>query len=225
MGVFGAGALVHAPSSLNWLQASTLTVTWLTAWNALLGLEGSKAGPGKQVLIQGTGGVSVAALQLAVALGAEVVATTSSSERAAKLKALGAKHVINYRDTPDWGKEARSLTPGGEGFDIVIDVGGNETLGQSLAAVQTGGLVNVIGAVGGQAETVPLLGALISTCIVRGILAGSRSQFNDVVRFIDEKKLKPAIDDVVFELEDAKEAYRRLSEKKHFAKVVIRIDH
>lgn len=222
--VFTESTLVHAPKSLDWLQASILTVTWITAWNALFGIEGHHAGPGKTVLVQGTGGVSVAALQLAVAAGAEVIATTSSNDRAAKLKALGAKAVINYRENANWGQEARAMTPNGKGFDIVVDVGGNETLGQSLAAVKTNGVVNIIGAVGGQAETVPLLGALMSTCIVRGFLGGSRRQFKEMNKYIDEKGLKPAFDEVVFELKDAKEAYKRLSEKKHFAKVVIRID-
>lgn len=224
MCVFSAGCLIHAPSSLDWLAACTLTSTWTTAWNILLGIEGIQAGPGKYVLVQGTGGVSVAVLQLAISLGATVIATTSSSDRAAKLTSLGAKHVLNYRTNPEWGAEARALTPGGKGFDIIVDVGGNATLGQSLAAVKVNGLVGVIGGVGGDAELVPLFGALLSTCMVRGLIAGSRAQFNDLVRYIDEKKLKPVFDEEVFELADAKEGYRKLNEKRHFAKVVIRID-
>ncbi|KAK7427810.1 hypothetical protein QQZ08_005748 [Neonectria magnoliae] len=227
IGVFAEGALVRAPASLDWLPAATLTVTWLTAWNILLGLEGKKAGPGTLVLVQGTGGVSIATLQLAVALGATVVATTSSEAKAVRLRALGAKHVVNYRSNPDgWGKEARALTPNGRGFDIIADVGGNETLSQSLGAVRVDGVLAVIGGVGeAAAEPVPLFAALMHTCIVRGILGGSQNQFNDLVRFIDERQIKPAVDDVVFELADAKDAYRRLKEKKHFSKVVIRIDH
>jgi NADPH:quinone reductase-like Zn-dependent oxidoreductase len=225
-GVFYETGLVHAPSSLDWLPASTLTVTWTTAWNALFGLEGKKAGPGTWVLVQGTGGVSIATLQLARAVGATVVATTSTEEKAARLKALGAKHTVNYRTNPDgWGQEARSLTPEGRGFDIIIDIGGYQTLPQSLAAVRVDGVLMVVGGVGEDAEPVPLFLALVHTCIVRGILGGTRAQFREVVRFIDEKGIKPAIDDVVFELKDAKDAYRRLKEKKHFSKVVIRIDH
>ncbi|KAM0421154.1 hypothetical protein ACHAPT_011046 [Fusarium lateritium] len=226
IGVFTEGALVHAPESLEWLPAATLTCTWTTAWNALFGLEGRKAGPGTWVLVQGTGGVSVATLQLAAAAGATVVATTSSDEKAARLKQLGANHVVNYRTNPDgWGKEARALTPEGRGFDIIVDIGGNQTLTQSLQAVRNDGIVMIIGGVGGDAEPVPLFTVLLSTCIVRGILGGSRSQFRELVRFIDEKKIEPAIDDVVFELAEAKDAYRRLKEKKHFSKVVIRVDH
>ncbi|KAK7757578.1 hypothetical protein SLS62_000593 [Diatrype stigma] len=225
-GVFAETALVPAPKSLGWLPAATLTCTWTTAWNALFGLKGKVAGPDSWVLVQGTGGVSVATLQLASAIGATVVATTSTDEKAARLKGLGASHVINYRSNPDtWGQQARDLTPGKRGFDIVIDVGGNESLPQSLGAVRVDGVVMVVGGVGQNAETVPLFQTLMHTCITRGIFGGSRGQFKEMVKFIDEKGITPAMDDVVFELAEAKDAYRYLKEKKHFAKVVIRIDH
>ncbi|KAI1321866.1 putative alcohol dehydrogenase [Xylariaceae sp. FL0255] len=225
-GTFAEGALVHAPKSLDWLPAATLTCTWLTAWNALFGLEGRKAGPGSWVLAQGTGGVSIAVLQLAVAVGATVVATTSADDRAARLRDLGAAHTVNYRTLPTWGAEGRSLTPDGRGFDIVVDVGGDATLPQSLAAIRNDGVLYLIGGVGGTADPVPMIMALVHTCIVRGTLGGSRAQFAELVQFIDEKGIKPAVDDdIVFELAEAKEAYRRVSEKKHFSKVQIRIDH
>jgi D-arabinose 1-dehydrogenase-like Zn-dependent alcohol dehydrogenase len=117
------------------------------------------------------------------------------------------------------------LTPGGRGFDFVIDVGGNETLPQSLAAVRVDGIILVVGGVGETTEAVPMSAALLHSCIIRGILAASRNQFRELVRFIDEKGILPAVDDVVFELAAAKSAYRRLKEKKHFSKVLIRIDH
>ncbi|KAJ0426696.1 hypothetical protein BJY00DRAFT_297704 [Aspergillus carlsbadensis] len=224
-GTFPESALVHAPKSLEWLPAATLTCNWATAWNALFGLKGNEAIPSSWVLIQGTGGVSIAVLQIAAAVGATVVATTSTDEKAARLKALGAAHVVNYRTTPNWGEEARRLTPGGRGFDFIIDIGGNETLPQSLAATRVDGIVLVIGHVGDDAPPVPAGSALLHTCVIRGIIAGSRNQLRDAVRFIDEKTIVPAIDDVVFELAEAKSAYRRLKQKKHFAKVVIRIDH
>ncbi|KAF7557261.1 hypothetical protein G7Z17_g825 [Cylindrodendrum hubeiense] len=225
-GVFPAAALVHAPTSLGWLQTATLPCTWVTAWNSLFGIKGKEAGPGTWVLVQGTGGVSIATLQLARAVGATVVATTSTDDKAARLKALGATHTVNYRSNPDnWAQEARSLTPDKRGFDIVIDVAGNETLAQSLTAVRVDGVVMVIGMVGGHAEPVPLFAAMLHTCIVRGIIAGSRSQLRELVSFIDENKITPAIDDVVFELAEVKDAYRRLEEKRHFAKVVIKINH
>ncbi|KAI1362983.1 putative alcohol dehydrogenase [Xylaria arbuscula] len=226
-GVFPEAALVPAPNTLDWLPASTLTCTWTTAWNALFGLEGKTVGPGSWVLIQGTGGVSIAVLQLAVAAGANVVGTTSTTAKAARLADLGASHTINYVSSPEsWGAEARKYTPDGRGFDIIVDVGGNETLSQSLAAVRADGLVMLVGGVGdSKAEPVPLFTALLHTCIIRGVFGGTRAQFFELVKYIDEKGIKPAIDDVVFELAGAKDAYRRLSEKNHFSKVMIRIDH
>ncbi|KAF7590912.1 hypothetical protein BBP40_002218 [Aspergillus hancockii] len=204
-GVFLDTGLVHAPKSLGCLPAATLTCTWLAAWNALFGVKGREAGPGPWVLVQGTGGVSIAVLQLAVAAGATVVATTSTAEKATRLLSLGATHVVNYRRNPErWGEE---------------------TLSQSLAAVRNDGLVVVGGMVGQSTEPVPLLEALLHTCVVRGILAGSRNQFQDVIRFIDEKRIVPAIDDVVFELSEVKGAYRRLQAMEHFSKVMIRVHH
>ncbi|KAL1851897.1 hypothetical protein Plec18170_006200 [Paecilomyces lecythidis] len=225
-GVFSEKALVHAPESLDWLSAATLTCTWLTAWNALFGLKGREAGPGTWVLVQGTGGVSIASLQLAVAAGATVVATTSTQDKADRLKNLGATHTINYRSNPeDWGHKARQLTPEGRGFDFVVDIGGNQTLPQSLAAVRVDGIVTVVGGVGENADAVPLFSVLLNACIVRGFLGGSRSQFKELVRYIDANRIVPVVDDVVFELSEAKDAYRRLKEKKHFSKIVIRVEH
>ncbi|KAF5563658.1 alcohol dehydrogenase [Fusarium napiforme] len=225
-GVFSESALVHAPESLDWLQAATLPVTWITAWNALSELGKDQIGPHTWILVQGTGGVSVATLQLASSFGLSVVATTSSQEKADRLKRLGATLVINYRENATaWGKEARSLTPNGVGFDMVVDIGGNETLKQSLEAVRPYGSIQVVGAVAQDTEAVPMMGALMFTCTIRGFLMGSQNQYKDLVRYIDEKKLKPVYDNTVFELADAKEAYRKLKEQKHFAKVVIRIDH
>ncbi|KAF4454932.1 hypothetical protein F53441_2641 [Fusarium austroafricanum] len=225
-GVFSQNALVHAPASLDWLRASTLPVTWVTAWSAISELSKDQIGPQTWILVQGTGGVSVATLQLASSLGLTVVATTSTKEKADKLKALGASHVVNYRENPtDWGKEARALTPNGVGFDMVVDIGGNKTLMQSLEAVRPQGSIQVVGAVAQDAEVVPMLAALMFTCNLRGFLMGSQDQYKELVQYIDKKKLKPVFNDTVFELADAKDAYRMLKEQKHFAKVVVRIDH
>lgn len=225
-GVFSEKALVQAPRNMSYLEASTLPCTWLTAWNGLFGVKGKEVGPGSWVLVQGTGGMSIATLQMAVAAGANVVATTSSEEKGSRLKALGATSVVNYHTSPDtWGEEARSTTPEGRGFDLVMDIGGNETLTQSLAAIRADGLVLLVGAVGGNTEAVPLFSVFFHSCIVRGIIAGSRMHLKEVVRFVEEKNIKPAIDDAQFELAQAKDAYRRLADKKHFCKVVIRMDH
>ncbi|KAI9159164.1 putative zinc-containing alcohol dehydrogenase [Paramyrothecium foliicola] len=225
-GVFSEKALAHAPISLNWISAATLPCTWLTAWNALFGLKDKAIGPGSWVLVQGTGGVSIATLQVAVAAGATVVATTSTPEKEERLKELGAAYTINYRtNSEDWGKKARDLTPDRRGFDIIVEIGGDASLPQSLAAIKVDGVVVLAGYVGGEAQPVPLFSAFMHSCIVRVILGGTRSQLRELAKFVDEKCLKPAVDDVVFELEDAKSAYRRLKEKMHFSKVVIEIRH
>lgn len=225
-GVFSEKALVHAPASLDWLAAATLPCTWLTAWNALFGLKDTAIGPGSWVLVQGTGGVSIATLQIAAAAGATVVATTSTPEKEERLKALGATHTINYRTNAEgWGKEARELTPNGRGFDIIVEIGGDATLSQSLDAIRVAGVVVLTGHVGGEAPAVPLFSTFMHACTVRGILGGTRSHLREVAKFIDDHGLKPAVDDVVFELAEAKSAYRRLKEKKHFSKVVIEIKH
>ncbi|KAJ5158637.1 uncharacterized protein N7500_008288 [Penicillium coprophilum] len=168
----------------------------------------------------------MAALQLAVAVGARVIATTSSDEKGARLKTLGATHVINYQTHPETrGEDARTLTPGGRSADFVIDVGGTETLPVSLAAVRVDVIVLVTGQVGeSTVDAVSMFAALLHTCIARGILASSRNQFRELVRFIDDHKVVPVVDDVMFEMAEARSAYMRLKEKKHFAKVLIKVD-
>jgi NADPH:quinone reductase-like Zn-dependent oxidoreductase len=138
---------------------------------------------------------------------------------------LGASHIIDYRADPRWGKTAKALTPDGQGFDQVIDVGGDNTLAQSLAAIRVNGLVVAAGLVAGApGETRPaLMDTLWSICIVRGILLGTKQQFEDMNRFIEEKDLDIAVDDEVFKLEDVKEAYRKLEAQKHFSKIVIKM--
>ncbi|RYO84197.1 hypothetical protein DL766_008279 [Monosporascus sp. MC13-8B] len=145
--VFNENGLVRAPRNLDYAEASTLTCAALTSWNALYGLKPLK--PGETVLVQGTGGVSVFALQFAKAAGATVIATTSSNEKAQTLKKLGAHHVINYKEDANWGETAKKLTPGGAGVDHVVEVGGAGTLEQSLKAVKFEGVISVIGFLGG----------------------------------------------------------------------------
>lgn len=218
-GNFEATALVHAPKNLSFEKAATLTCSGLTAWNALEGVK-----EGDWVLVQGTGGVSVAALQFAVAKGANVVATTSSEEKAERLRKLGAKEVINYRTTEKWGEEARKITAEGRGFDCMVDVGGNGTLPESLKAVRTGGTVVLTGILSGQEpEAVPMMAALFQVCTVRGILLGTRTQFRELVKFVEDKDVQPVLDDVEFGLEQVKECYERLEAQKHFSKVVIKV--
>lgn len=224
MGVFLDAALMHAPKFLGWLPAATLPCNWTTAWNVLFGLEGRAVGPGTWVLVQGTGGVSIATLQLSTAARATVVATTSTEEKMTRLEGLGAVKTVNYRSNPKGrGREARSFTPNERGFDIVVDICGNQTLSQSLEAVRTDGIALMVGKVADDADPISLSAVFMYTCIFRASLAGSRSHFRELVRYIDEKGIVPAMDDVVFELAEFKDAYRRLKDKKHFSKVVIQV--
>ncbi|OIW24696.1 NAD(P)-binding protein [Coniochaeta ligniaria NRRL 30616] len=204
-------------------QAATLPCSGLTAWNALMGLRGREVKAGDYVLVQGTGGVSVAALQFAVAAGATVVATTGKEANTKRLQSLGASHVINYKTQPTWGAVARSFTPQSRGFDHVIDIGGHSTLGESLKAVRLDGLVSLVGLLGSEGVEVDMLGALWSLCIVRGVLLGSKAMFRDMVKFCEQKNVQPTLDDVVFSLARARDAYERLEKQQHFSKVVITI--
>ena len=221
-GHFHQTALIKAPHNLDFARAATLTCSGLTAWNALFGLAGREVKKGDWVLVQGTGGVSIAALQFAAAVGAHVVATTSSQEKAKRLKELGAEHVVNYRTTPGWGVEARKLVPENAGFDLIVDVGGDSTLNESLKAVRTDGVVAATGLLGAD-EPVPMLSAIFHVCIVRGVLLGTRKQFKDMVSFIEEKEVQPVLDDVVFGLEEVRDAYERMVKQEHFSKVVIKM--
>lgn len=223
-GNFHESALVRAPKNLHSSRACTLTCSGLTAWNALFGLKGRAVQSSDWVLVQGTGGVSIAALQFAVAAGATVVATTSSAEKAARLKGLGAAHVLNYRQVPAWGTTVRALTPGGRGVDFVVDVGGNDTLLESLNAIRTDGIVVATGLLGGtDTPPIPMLAALMHACTVRGILLGTRNQFEDMVRFVEEHQIEPVIDHISFDMTEVKDAYERLEKQQHFSKVVVKM--
>jgi NADPH:quinone reductase-like Zn-dependent oxidoreductase len=204
-GVFNENGLVRAPSNLNWLEAGTLSCAALTAWNALYGLKQVK--PGDYVLVQGTGGVSMFALQFAKAAGAKVIATTSSADKVETVKKLGADHVINYRDDKEWGKTARSFTPNGDGVDHIVEVGGQDTMGQSLNAIKYGGVISVIGVLAGFQPKESALEALFRVCILRGVMIGSRAQFQDMVRAIEANDIHPVLDKTVFSFEDVKKAY------------------
>lgn len=178
-GIFNEHGLVDMPRNLSYLEAGTLSCSALTAWNALYGLKAVL--PGDWVLTQGTGGVSMSALQFAKAAGARVIATTSSAAKAETLKKLGADHVINYKETPHWGDEAKKLT-GGVGVDHVIEVGGSSIVTESLKSVNIGGIVTIIGWIGGPGETGPSFPQILSSMgIVRGIVVGSREQFEAMV--------------------------------------------
>ena len=213
------------PTTLNFQQASTLTCAALTAWNALYGVLGKSLKPGDTVLTQGTGGVSVFALQFAKAAGARVISTTSSNDKAEVLKKLGADHVINYKTDETWGETAKKLTPGGTGCAHIVEVGGPKTMAQSLKAIRPEGTISIIGFLGGFSKDQPsFLDCLNNMCTVRGVLVGSRLQFEQMNEAIDANGIKPVVDDKVFSLEETKDAYQYMWDQKHFGKLTIKID-
>jgi NADPH:quinone reductase-like Zn-dependent oxidoreductase len=206
-------ALVPIPESLSFSEAAALPCAGVTAWNAMI-FHG-RVQAGHAVVVQGTGGVSLFALQIAKHSGARVFATTSNDAKAAKLRALGADLVINYRTTPDWASAVRSHTDG-RGADHIVDVGGAGTFEQSLRAVRLGGEISVIGFLAGAAANLNLVPIILNHVRLNGIFVGSREMFEELLR----TPIRPVIDRA-FPFDQALEAYRYLSSGKHFGKVVI----
>lgn len=224
-GVFDEQALVAMPQTLDFKQASTLACAALTAWNALYGLESKGLKPGDTVLTQGTGGVSIFALQFAKAAGASVIATTSSDVKAQTLKKLGADHILNYKSNPEWGAKAKELSRRGLGVDHVLEVGGPTTMKQSLLAIKPEGVISIIGFLGGGSKDQPsFLDCLTNICTVRGVFVGSRLQYEAMNAAIDANGIKPVVDEKVFSLEELKDAYQYMWDQKHFGKLTIQID-
>lgn len=209
-------ALVHLPEHLSFEEGAALPCAAVTAWSALIGVSA-----GDTVLTQGTGGVSLFAVQLANALGARVIATTSSDEKAERLTRLGADHVVNYKSDPEWGETARSLT-GGRGVDRVVEVGGPVTMPQSLKAVALGGQISLIGILGGSEPSgIDFMSVFLSFARVQPISVGSRRDFEDMNRVIAQHKIAPVIDKVV-PFDQAKAAFEHLAERHLFGKIVVR---
>ncbi|KAF8191042.1 NAD-P-binding protein [Mycena galopus ATCC 62051] len=220
---FSAQALVAIPEHLSYEEASTLPCAALTAYNALLsGFQPLKAGD--TVLVQGTGGTSIFALQFAVASGATVFATSSSDEKLKLALKLGAKHGINYKTTPNWAVEVLKLT-NGVGVDRVVEVGGNATLEQSITSVRQKGSIDIIGLLGGMADVPPVnIIRPAKQLNIRQIYVGSVVQFKNMNKLISAniEATRPVIDKV-FEFNDVKAAYAHLASQKHVGKVVIKI--
>ena len=210
--------LVHVPPHLTFEEAATLPCAAVTAWNALFGVR--RLQPGETVLVLGTGGVSVFALQFAHLAGARVIATSSSAEKLARVRALGASDGINYRDTPEWQDAVRELTDG-RGADYVVEVGGAGTLQRSVNAARIGGQVALIGVLtGGQIDPAPIMRRNVT---LRGIFVGSREMFEAMNRAIAQHQMRPVIDRV-FPFDKARDAYRHLQGAGHVGKVVISAD-
>ena len=177
---------------------------------------------GDTVLLLGTGGVSVWALQLAKAAGVRAIVTSSSDTKLERARALGADVLINYRKTPEWQEEVLRAT-NGEGVDLVLEVGGQDTLARSIASAGMGGKVAVIGGLGGGFETnVQLLGIVIGGKSMSGIYVGSRKMQEDLSRLVSQRNIKPVVDRV-FDIHEAREAYQHLASGNHFGKVVISV--
>jgi NADPH:quinone reductase-like Zn-dependent oxidoreductase len=215
--VLPATAFTRAPAGYDAVEAATITTAGLTAWRALVVEGGLKAGD--TVLVLGTGGVSIWALQIARAMGATVIATSSSDEKLARLRDLGAAHGINYKAEPEWGQKVRDWT-GGRGVDHVIEVGGPATLSQSLQAVRIGGHVAMIGVLTGQGGEVTTRLFITRQARVGGIIVGSRRHQQDMVRAIEATGIRPVIDRR-FALADLADAFRHEESGAHFGKIGI----
>lgn len=215
--VLPESALVATPAHLSDAEAATLPIAALTAWN---GLQECNLRAGQTLLLQGTGGVSLFALQFAVTMGARVIITSSSDDKLARAKALGAHATINYRTTPNWGEAAREIN-GGRGVDAVLEVGGVHTLAQSLIAVRQCGSIAVIGFLGGLGTGPDVTRALVQKrARLLGISVGHRESFEAMNRAITLHQLHPVLDRS-FPLAQAAEAFRYFGSGEGFGKVVI----
>lgn len=212
-----ATAFTHTPKGFSHAQAATLTTAGVTAWRALVVDGGLKAGA--SVLVLGTGGVSIFALQIAKAMGATVIVTSSSDEKLDRARALGADFGVNYRTSPDWGQKVRDWT-GGRGVDHVIEVGGPATLPQSIAAVAIGGHIALIGVLTGVAGEIPTALLMARQARLQGLIVGSRRHQTDLVQGIDAMGLKPVIDSA-FPLERIADAFRHEASAAHFGKICL----
>jgi NADPH:quinone reductase-like Zn-dependent oxidoreductase len=207
------------PAGYSYAEAATLTCAGITAWKAVI--DRAKVKPGDYVLTQGTGGVSIFALQFAKAAGARVIATSSSEEKLEKLRQLGADHVINYRQTPEWGAAAMEIT-NGRGVDLVVEIGGAGTLGQSITASRVSGYISLIGVLAGVAGEVSVARIFGKQLTVKGIAVGSREDQISMVRGVEAVGMRPVIDSV-YPIEELGDAYRRQEAQRHFGKICVSI--
>jgi NADPH:quinone reductase-like Zn-dependent oxidoreductase len=209
--------ICKVPSHLSDIEAATLPCAALTAWSALVTCSNTR--PGDRVLIQGCGGVALFAVAFAKVLGAHVTVISSSEERIERVRQMGADATINYRSTPEWAKATREITAG-RGYDLVLELGGEKTLPQSLRCIRPGGTVAMIGILSGSAMTASL--GLIITRQVRmqGVTVGHRDGFEAMLRAIEQHRLKPVVDRV-FAFEELKEAMSYLQSGAQFGKVCL----
>lgn len=244
-GVFHESTIVHMPSNLSFVEAATLTCSGLTAWNALFGLESKAPRKGDVVVVQGTGGVSIAALQVCLLAAAAILMRTHSRlQRTVRRRGRCHRHSHNklrcqgettertgcpphtqLPHHPRVGAKTKELTPDGKGAHLIVDVGGASTVAQSLIAVRPDGVVACAGVLGdapdGKIPTV--LDGLWAGCIVRAVIIGTRKMFREMNAFVEAKGVRPVVDERVFGFEEVPEAYRYMSEAKHFSKIGIEL--
>lgn len=219
MVVLNEQGVVLVPDHLSDEEAACLPCAGVTAWSALVRHGNVKAGD--TVLVLGTGGVSMFALQFAKVLGAEVVVTSSSGDKLARAKSLGADHGLNYRENPKWADAVREIT-GGMGVDHIIEVGGAGTLSQSMRAVRMGGHISLIGVLAGVEAPLNLTPVLMQDVRLQGVIVGPRDAFDEMNRAVSLHRLRPVVDKV-FSFEDARAACEYMASGKHFGKVCIRV--
>ena len=212
-----AEGVVLAPDYLEPIEAATLPTAGLTAWHALTRADALQ--PDATVLTEGTGGVSLFALQLAIAAGATVIATSSTPEKLVKLQSLGAMATVNYREQRDWAEAVLKLTDG-RGVDLAIDIGGASTLNDSIRATAMNGTVSVVGLVGGLDATINLAEIFQKNLRLDGIETGSRSMLEAMIAWIEQKRIYPVIDRV-FSFDESSTAFLHLQSGKHIGKVCI----
>ncbi|GHA86556.1 alcohol dehydrogenase [Lysobacter bugurensis] len=213
--VLPATAFTHAPRGYDAVEAATITTAGLTAWRALVVDGQLKAGD--TVLLLGTGGVSIWALQIAKLMGATIAITSSSGEKLERAKDLGADFLVNYREEREWGRAVLDWT-GGRGVDHVVEVGGPGTLGQSITAVRLGGHISMIGVLTGGAGEVPTAALMAKQARLKGIIVGSRSHQQDFIRALDSAGIKPVVDRR-FPLEQLADAFAYEMSAAHFGKI------
>ncbi|TDQ23876.1 zinc-dependent alcohol dehydrogenase family protein [Tenacibaculum caenipelagi] len=210
--------LVSAPRNLTDEESASLSVAGLTAWSNLVSLANIKAG--QTILIQGSGGVSLFALQIAKAFGLKVIATTGSKEKEAKLKALGADEVINYNEIKEWSSEVIRLNDG-IGVDLTLDVAGNQTIKQSILSCKENAYVGLVGFMSGGEASIDIFPLIMNYIRLQGYSVGNAQELTELVHAIEKNNLKPVIDSV-FPIEKTKEAFLKLKSGKSFGKIIIK---
>lgn len=211
--------LVRVPEGFSYEEAATLPCAAVTAWNGLV--TRGRMHPGDNVLVLGTGGVSIFGLQIALAAGARPIVTSSNDGKLERAKALGAIATINYLTTPQWGSAVKAAT-GGIGAHQILEVGGSGTLAQSLASLAPGGHVALIGGLSGFGSDVPTSALMHANATASGIYVGSRANFEAVSAFLERHRIRPVIDRV-YTLDDALAAYQRVDAGQHLGKVVVQL--